>query len=525
MRVLNTASYISEEDLSSLTENDREAMYNGLDCCVTLELLNTLLQELDDESRGIYQLSLDLRGPIMDMALRGIRVDQIRRAQVLDEKQAIRRRLSAMLHRLLKEGLGLELNYRSTPDLKYLFYTVLNIKPIKKRNAQGIMAPTVNRDALERLEAFHFAGPFCRFVMELRELDKQISFLQTGIDDDGRMRATFNIAGTNTGRLSSSISEFGTGTNMQNVDRALRSIFIPDPGKKFINLDLRQGDSCNMGAMMWNIFLASHGPAFAGSYLDVCESSDLHTAVTQMTWPELDWPADGDPKLMRKVADAIFYRQDSYRQTSKKLGHGTNYRGQAPTMAMHTKMPVKIISNFQARYFASFPVIPEYHVWIEQQLNQYAMLRTLHGRQRYFFGRLSDPKTINEAVAFPSQSMTADAVNKATVQLWRSNLPIQLLCQVHDSLLLQVPEEQADDLIEPILAAGRAPLILAGDRPFVVQNEAKVGWNWGDYDKKNPDDNPYGLLECTNGDKRSPPTRGKLSIRRFLGNAATGKLD
>lgn len=518
MRVINSAEFISEADLNRLTPNDREAMYNGLDCCVTLELLETLLAELDDDSRATYQLSLDMRGPILEMSMRGIRVDQARRAAVLIEKQNEHERIAHNLTRLLREGMDLTLNYRSVADLKYLFYTVLGLKPIKKRNAQGMMVPTVNRDALERLQIHYYAGPICRHLLALRDLDKKISFLKTGIDSDGRMRATFNIAGTNTGRLSSSMSEFGTGTNLQNVDRSLRSIFIPDPGMKFVNVDLEQGDSRNMGAMMWDIFHDTHGPAFAGSYLDACESADLHTTVCRMTWKNLEWSNPLDQNHDRQVAEQLFYRKDSYRQVAKKLGHGTNYGGQPPTMAMHTKMPVKIIGAFQSSYFSSFPVIPAYHEWVRVQLKEYSCLRTLHNRRRYFFGRSTDPKTINEAIAYPSQSMTADAVNKAMLQIWRSERinSIQLLCQVHDSLLFQVPYELCDELVPYILEKTKVYLNLKGGREFFVPNEAKVGWNWGDWDKREPEANPNGLKVWKGGDDRKAPVARKLSIIRLI---------
>ncbi len=516
MRIINTAEFVSEEDLAGLSPNEREYMYNGLDCCVTLELLETLLAELDEANRATYQIELDLRGPILEMSLRGIKIDLRQRDKVLDEKIILRERLHKNLNRILFEAFDLNINYRSTQALLNLFYNVLGLKPIKKRNAKGVMAPTVNREALEKLQFNYYAGPLCRFILLLRDLDKQISFLKTGLDADQRIRATFNIAGTNTGRLSSSISEFGTGTNLQNVDRSLRTIFIPDRGMKFINVDLEQGDSRNMGAMMYALFYESHGAAFAGSYLDACESADLHTTVARMCWTELEW--GDDPKNWRKVADQHFYRQDSYRQTAKRLGHGTNYLGQPFQMAMHSKMPVKIIEAFQASYFAAFPVIKVYHDWIAEQLRSTSTLTTLHKRRRFFFGRSTEKSVRNEATAYPSQSMTAEAVNLAMIRIFRAKLPAQFLCQVHDSLLFQVREELVDEIVPQILELGKIKLLLPGDREFFVPNEAKVGWNWGDFDKSDPLANPHGLVtwKGPGSDTRHRPFKKKLSLRKLL---------
>lgn len=488
MKILNTADYITESDLDRLSHNEREWMYNGLDCCVTLEILNQLLAQIDAPTALIYQRSLDLRAPILEMSMRGIRVDLAARDKVRRAFEEKHKFLSSRLAHLFREAFDLDINYRSDTQLKHILYDILGLKPVRKRNANGLYVPTVNRDALEKLQYNFWAAPIISHVIALREIDKKLQFLRTGIDPDGRMRANFNIAGTNTGRLSSSESEFGTGTNQQNIDRSLRSIFIPDEGMKFINIDLEQGDSRNLGAFCWEVFVEKWGAQYAGAYLDACESGDLHTTVSHMTWPNLNWPEEGAPlKEFKKVAEQHFYRQDSYRQTAKKLGHGTNYLGQPHTMAMHTKMPTPIIANFQHRYFEAFPCIPSFHQWVIQQIKDYAHITNLHGRRRFFFGRADDSQTHREAVAYSGQSMTADAVNKAMIQLWKAGIKghqfaskMQLLCQVHDSLLMQVPEDMTEDAVPALLELGRAPLLLKQGREFCVPNEAKIGFNWAD---------------------------------------------
>jgi hypothetical protein len=119
-----------------------------------------------------------------------------------------------------------------------------------------------------------------------RDLGKSIGFLETAIDPDGRIRSDLKIAGTVTGRFASSITDFGTGTNLQNVTESLRSVFVADPGYKFANLDLEQGDSRNVGAICWNLFCDNPDwdERTAGAYLDACESGDLHTTVAKMAY-------------------------------------------------------------------------------------------------------------------------------------------------------------------------------------------------------------------------------------------------
>jgi len=81
----------------------------------------------------------------------------------------------------------------------------------------------------------------------MREIQKKIDFLKTGVDPDGRIRTSYNIPGTNTGRFSSSYSEFGTGGNLQNVEESLRSVFIADWGWKFAKFDAKAGSPIASG--------------------------------------------------------------------------------------------------------------------------------------------------------------------------------------------------------------------------------------------------------------------------------------
>lgn len=513
-KIIQTADLLPD---SALTRNESDWVYNGLDCCVTAEVFEEILPQLDNITGSTYSFSQALQAPVLDMTLRGVLVNQTRRRKVLREYREQTSFLEARLNELISEGIGVpKLNWRSPAQLKSLLYDVMGLPIVRKRNANGVMAPTVNRDAIEKLSINFIAMPLCNHLLKLRDMQKKISFLETGIDPDGRMRCSFNIAGTDTGRLSSSMSDFSTGTNLQNVDRELRSVFMADAGMKFANLDLEQGDSRNVGAICWNLFVNSHGEAYAGSYLDACESGDLHTRVSKMVWPELGWT--GDPSEDKRIAEQLFYRQDSYRQMSKKGGHGTNYYGRDRTMAQHLKMPVSVIRDFQISYFGSFAVIGSYsrdrnldnwHNWVRNEIRERSMITTQLGRRRFFFGRDNDDATIRKAIAYEPQSMTADEIDQGILKLWRANR-VQLLIQVHDSILLQYREEEEDEIIPWALEALRVPMVLAKGRDFCVPTEAKIGWNWGEFDEK---ENPDGLVKWKGSDKRKrTETTHRLSL-------------
>lgn len=524
-----------------LSSNDKDWVYNGLDCCVTLEIRDELLPQLDEVSRKTYEFSKALQAPILEMTLRGTLVSQRRRSQVLDLYRSQIKTVAANVTRLAVEGIGFERAgqlgarkkdkrgnvsfaewWRSPLVLKNLFYDVLGIPPVRKRDPKtGKFIPTVNREALEKASGYFIAEPIAKHILTLRDLDKKRGFLETGIDPDGRMRCNFNIAGTNTGRLASSMSDFGTGTNLQNVDRELRSVFIADKGFKFANLDLEQGDARNVGAICWDLFVESHGEAYAGAYLDACESGDLHTAVCKMAWKDLPWT--GDLKKDKAIAEQIAYRQDSYRQLAKKLGHGTNYYGTPRTMAKHTKVEQAAIEAFQVAYFRAFPAIgsfdhdpaaANYHTWVRKQLATLGYITTPFGRRRFFFGRPTDDSTLREAIAYAPQSMTADEIDTGILSLWRAHR-IQLLIQVHDSILLQYPEDEEETILPWAIKTLQTKLVLKRGREFTVPVDAKVGYNWGDFDATT---NPDGLAKWRGVDtrKRLDLPNARLSIRDYL---------
>jgi hypothetical protein len=348
------------------------------------------------------------------------------------------------------------------------------------------------------------------------------------------MRTRFNIAGTNTGRFASSATDFDTGTNLQNVTSSLRSVFVADPGMMLCNIDLEQADSRNMGALCWEMLLHAdkrritdllarrskstpdwrplkngewHGPVgaeFAGAYLDACESGDLHTVVTKMGYPGLAWGTAPD----REIADQLCYKHYEYRFMSKKLGHGSNYLGTPPTMAKHARIPVPMAKEFQAAYFNAFPCIPAVQQAIIDEIGMTRCLTTPLGRRRFFFDRPEAGATQREAVAYMGQSMTADELNHGLLRLWRTGR-VQLLVQVHDSILFQFPEDQVDEIVPLALECLSTQMTLSQGRSFTVGTEAMTGWNWG----YSADDNADGLKKWKGAETRTrQETSFKLNI-------------
>lgn len=478
MKIIRT-DLMQPGDLSSW---EREQVYNGLDCALTVEILEALLPQLDNVTASTYAFSRALQGPVLEMGLRGVRIDVARKAEVIEEFYEKIDRLERQLDRLVLDGLSFPgFNWRSPADLQALFYGRLGIPPRLKGGR-----PTCDRDALEKIGEYTAAKIFVNHLTKMRDLQSKIKAMK---NLGARAMTQYNIAGTVTGRFSSSFNAFGEGGNLQNIEEEIRSFFISDKGMKMAYLDAEQGESRVVGAIEWNLFRD-------GKYLDTCESGDLHTSVTRDVWPNLGWT--GDPKHDREIAEQLFYRHYSYRFTSKKLGHGTNYDGQPPTMATETGLDLGIVREFQPLYFKAFPAHRQWHEEVRKAIRRDGNLISLAGRRRWFFGRRNDDKVIREAIAYDPQSSLADIVNHGMLRVW-SERDCELLMQGHDAIIVQYPEEREDEVIPRIRKQLRYPLELRHNRTLTIPYGCETGWNWGKFDK---DSNPDGIKTYKPGDKR-----------------------
>lgn len=516
MLIIDTAELSG--DTSSLSQSEVYWTYNGLDCCITREVFDAIEPQLDEVTRPTYRLAMDLTAPLLEMMLEGMPVSSARKATVLSDYRTRLERLEKLWQRLCVEVFDLPpdrakrkgakplaINYNSPKDVQFLFHELLGVPQKRKRKkGKDEASVTTDRDTLEGFRSYFYAIPFVNLILSMRDQRKAIGFLMTKLDDDNRIRCSFNVAGTNTGRLSSSFSDMGRGTNLQNISGKLKDIFEAPHGYAFVDVDLEQGDSRGVGAIAWNFFVESHGEEWAGRYLDACESGDLHTTVCRMAWTNLSWGED--EAKWKSVAQQPAYRDHSYRDLSKKLGHGSNYLVQPATASAATHLPVGMIRDFQRNYFSAFPCVP---AWQDETIRLVKTTRCLTspwGRRRYFWSDPSAQTTLNEAIAYSPQNTTGEFTNRGMLQLWlyrnAHNLPIRFLLQVHDSLLFLIPEKQINELIPIILANLRVKLLLKKGREFTIPHGVKCGWNYGSYNEKT---NPFGLKVWTGEETRKRP--------------------
>lgn len=456
-----------------------EQWYNSLDCCVTHEIFERLDAEhgLGPNSPGmlVYDFERSMQGPALDMMLRGFRIDPVGKSRAIHDLVKIENGLQETLNRLARAVWGQDLNPRSSDQVQAFFYGAMKL-PEVWLNFKGVSRITVNREALEKLYQYYLARPFINLIFGIRDTSKKLGVLRSGVSSDGRMRCTYNVCGTETGRWASSKNVFGGGTNLQNITEELRRIFIADPGFMILYLDGEQAESRACGLI--------HGDLFDDwKYLDACEAGDLHTTVAMLVWPELGWTSD--QKRNREIADQQFYRWFSYRDMAKRGGHLSNYKGSAWMMARTLKLEIAVTEAFRKSYIEAFPAFPRWWQSCAERLMATQSLVTFLGRERTFFGRPNDDSTLREFVAYEPQSAVGDLINRGGYAVWKKyclqpDSPLQILGQIHDAFIFQIKETHLN-LIPEISRTFEVPVTALRGRKMIIPAEAKLGWNWASF--------------------------------------------
>lgn len=499
-------------------------IYNAYDSMMTAEILGELKSLLPGanappELQGfqlIYDFERALQAPALEMMARGWCVDPMAREQGIHEIKTRLERLCLIIDcyvSAIAPGLRSPtksknknnypkpvcLNPDSTEQLQKFFYEIMKIPP-RVTHKEGKESRPMDRDTLEHLDKYFLARPVVQAVLAYRDAAGQLEVMESQVDPDWRLRTSYNPAATTTGRWSSSESPTGSGRNIQNIEEDLRYWLIASPGKKLMGADYEQVESndtawyCGVLFDDWSLY-------------ENCKSGDPHVATSKLIWPELGWT--GDATQDRKIADKIYYRHHSYRDIAKRARHGTEKGGQAPEIAKQIRVPLPLIREFQAKFFSAYPVLRQFFTWIAGQIQREKYLINSFGRRRDFFGRTDSTDTIKQAIAFMSQSATADRINLALWRIWKHSPELELLAQIHDAIYLERDETNTDEAecAEVFKTHLDVPLHFR-NHTLSIRSEIKVGWRWANATKTNPDGAkttvwPDGLMKFKNFDPRT----------------------
>jgi DNA polymerase-1 len=428
--------------------------YNCLDTVVTWECAMAIRQELEEYGTlNFYQSnSHKLIKPLIAMQRRGVKLDMESRKKITEnlkaEEEALRNRLCKVV--------GYDLNTNSSKQMKAFLYDDLNLPPVISEKTGN---QTADEDALDSLFK-KFNCPVFNLIIDIRKIRKLLStYLEAEVESDGRMRCSYVITGTTTGRLSSRTNVYGRGTNLQNIPRGdiIRRIFIPDEGCIFINADLSQAEARVVAYLAREERLLN---LFADS------SQDIHKRNAAMVFN-------------KRVTEVT----EDERQLAKTLVHAANYGIGPRTFSRHIESTEARARELLNQYYSLYPAIKRWHLEINSEISRKRLLTTPFGRKRTFFGR-GGPDIIREAIAYIPQSTVSDIINLGIIRAFY-NLPPQweLLLQVHDSILMQVPTDTPPEHIKKFLKHYFEIPITINNQTMVIPIDIKWGSNWANLKK------------------------------------------
>lgn len=459
-------------NISEMNSDELLWVYNAHDVMLPLEILPQVQSRMNARHRAIYGFERACQAVAWSMMVTGVKVDQILLKKETRRCEAEIEDLKGYVRSLVLAVWGDGINVNSPEQMKQLFYhdpSGFRFKP-KHTGAGQKRRETTERKALEDLAAENYiCRPVVRAILALKDVGKQLEFLKRGVEDDGRVHCTFNVAATESGRWSSSKNPWGRGANFQNQDENTRSIYIADVDEVFGYPDLEQAESRGVAYLSGD-----------EAYIRAVLSGDLHTQVAKLLWPELDWPNDNGPED-RALAETPFYRHFTRRDMSKRGGHALNYFGTPWTIAKNLNVEIEVAEEFSERYFGKFSGIPLWHAEVQRLLQDTGVITTPLGRERMFFGRLSDRETLKEAIAYVPQSTISDILKLGCLRVWKhfqlKRRTTKLLADLHDGTLISLREDSLDETVPKLKSLMEIPVQMPHG-VMTIPVEFSVGYKW-----------------------------------------------
>lgn len=438
---------------------DQAAPYGAADADVTLRLVPPLQEEI--EEKGLEKL-LDLEMPLIsvlsDMEMEGIGVD-------VDFLRKMSEDLTNRLNELEKEIYLIAdeiFNINSTQQLSDVLFKNIGL-PTEglKKTKSGYYSTAAN--VLEDLKKFDESG-IINAILEYRELGKLKSTYVDALPEmvneaDGRIHTSFNQTGAITGRLASSNPNLQNIPIRSEVGQQIRRGFVALPGHQFLACDYSQVELRILAHV-------SQDEALLNAFR---EGQDIHSTTAAAVY--------GIP------LEEVTYNQ---RRFAKAVNFGLIYGMGAFRLARDSDLTLAEAENYIKEYFGRFPGIERYLDETKQKAKEQGYVETLFGRRRYFpvfkgqmggSNRQAWLRAEREAVNHPIQGTAADIIKIAMLQLHEAltaSYQARILLQVHDELLLEVPEAEMAAIKPLVIDIMSSAYKL--DVPLKV--DASTGANW-----------------------------------------------
>ncbi|HVO43433.1 MAG TPA: DNA polymerase I, partial [Aggregatilineales bacterium] len=441
---------------------DRVAPYAAADAAITYRLVAALRPELErrDLRRLFDEIEMPLIAVIADMDMAGAKLD----LPYLDE---LGKELNARLDQIrdqIYELVGEPFNIGSLKQLNAVLFERRQLPTKGLHKSQH--GYSLDAEALDMLlETTH--DPVIQLLLDWRSLEKlrgtYVDALVPMVDAEGRIHTEYRQTGSVTGRISSE------NPNLQNIPvrteegRRVRKAFIAPEGYRLLSVDYSQIELRILAHY-------SNDPFLIDTFL---HDQDVHRATAAAVY---NIPFDQVTKEQRYFA--------------KRVNFGLMYgMGAARLVRESGEMSKKEAQTFIDEYFKRFTGVKRYFDEQKALAKQQGYLTTLMGRRKEFKILTSDKqpndrgeyaRAEREAINMPIQGSNADIIKKAmielTARLKAMHSRSRLILQVHDELVLEVPENEVRETAALVCEIMEGVFTLR----VPIRADANVGVNWAE---------------------------------------------
>ncbi|MCB9005639.1 MAG: DNA polymerase I, partial [Ardenticatenaceae bacterium] len=439
---------------------EEAAPYGAADADMTLRLVKPLRNEISEKGlEKILDIEMPLIAVLSAMEQAGVGIDVAFFRQMSQDLAARLLQLEKEIHAIANEPF----NINSTQQLSDILFKQLGLPTeglSKTRSGYYSTAASV----LEGLKEVDTSG-IIKLILEYRELGKLKSTYVDALPElvnpeTGRLHTSFNQTGAITGRLASSNPNLQNIPIRSEVGQQIRRGFVARPGWLFLAADYSQVE------------------------LRILAHASQDEALLDAFRQDLDVHRSTAAAVYGISLDEVTYNQ---RRFAKAVNFGLIYGMGAYRLARDSELTLAEAENYIKEYFGRFPGIRRFLDETKEKAKKQGYVETLLGRRRYFpvfRGTMSGSnrqawlRAEREAINHPIQGTAADIIKIAMLQLHDAlhdgGYRAQMLVQVHDELLLEVPEEELT-AVKPLMT-GIMSNAFKLDVPLKV--EASTGSNW-----------------------------------------------
>ena len=445
--------------------DDEEYKHRAPELIGVIRSLGAMQSEAMSELTGLIKVAQDIDMPVIPVIARmeyeGIELNAAYLKEMSD-------RVGDMVSDFEQQIYGYadqEFNIASPAQLADILFDKLKLPTLGIK--KGKTSYSTAASELDKLRDQH---PIIDVISQFREVTKlkntYIDTLPEQVDENSRLHTTFNMTVAQTGRLSSS------DPNLQNIPvktdlgREIRTAFVAAPERVFIGADYSQ----------FELRLAAYLSGDTDLMDQFNRDVDVHTATAALVY---DRAPEDVTKNMRREAKAVNF--------------GIMY-GQGPHgLVQTTGMTYAAAKSFIDKYFEVRPKLLKYIEAVREQAKTKGYVETLYGRRRPTPDALSANFAVREAayraaVNMPFQGTAADIMKMAMISVqqmldkltlekdYSSENQPKILLQIHDSILVECIESQAESVAKMIKETMENVVKL----PIKLTADTAIGKNWGE---------------------------------------------